>query len=152
MEKVSVPKRGARRSSVDRYLYMTSWEPSLPGPTVCCWKLRTNSANTRRIRNLVRKLSLAMWREKERGMQRRKLQENFTHKQKSVTAHQSQEIRFQFISVTELHIRYDVHDIRDGRMQSLYSLCTSFWQCRKSSSHLVCLATSCSESPVCRAL
>lgn len=63
--KVSVPNFGARRSSVDIYLYITSCGPSCPLPTVCCWKLLTKFANTRRIRNLVRALFRAICREKD---------------------------------------------------------------------------------------
>lgn len=73
--KVSTPKFGTRRSSVDIYLHTTSCNPSFPLPTVCCWKTFTKFVNTRRIRNLVRTLFRAMCREKDLGMQWRKLKD-----------------------------------------------------------------------------
>lgn len=71
--KVSVPKRGAKCSSVAMYLYMISSVHRLPRSTVCCWKDRTKSLNTRWILSLVRKLSLEMCLAKDLGTQSRKL-------------------------------------------------------------------------------
>lgn len=74
--KVSVPKRGAKCSSVAMYLYMISSVHRLPRSTVCCWKDRTKSLNTRWILSLVRKLSLEMCLAKDLGTQSRKLKKN----------------------------------------------------------------------------
>lgn len=58
------------------YLYMISWGVTFRLSTVCCWKERTNSANTVRILILVRKLSLEMFLAKDLGMHWRKLKED----------------------------------------------------------------------------